>query len=103
MKDLKFSALLDLYGKMLTDKQYRMTEQYYHLDYSLAEIAENEGVSRQAVHASLRGAQAALAELENKLGFYEKTRKIQSIVGNAASAADTEKLKEAMIKIGELI
>ena len=75
MKDLKFSDLLDVYGKMLTDKQYAAMEQYYHLDYSLAEIAENESVSRQAVRAALLLAQKTLVNLEQNIGFLEHLKK----------------------------
>ncbi|MCL2062386.1 MAG: hypothetical protein FWH03_07185 [Firmicutes bacterium] len=81
MKDLKFSALLDLYGKMLTDKQQAMMRQYYHLDCSLGEVAESEGISRQAVHASLRGAQNTLLQAEQQLGFYEKVQNAEKELG----------------------
>ena len=103
MKDLKFSALLDLYGNALTAKQFSMMEQYYHLDYSLAEIAENESVTRQAVHASLRLAQNALTAFEQKLGFYERRLAVQSVLDDAKATDDVSALREALARIEELI
>ena len=46
-KNLEISFLLDFYGSMLTEKQRIMIEYYYNDDLSLAEIADNEGITRQ--------------------------------------------------------
>ena len=103
MKDLKFSALLDLYGKALTAKQYGFMEQYYHHDYSLFEIAENESVSRQAVHACILNAQKALLALEDKLGFYERQCAVRSIIASARSENEPKALRKALERIEELL
>ncbi len=49
-KVLRIAELYDFYGALLTDKQRRCLEMHYLSDDSLAEIAEEFGVSRQAVH-----------------------------------------------------
>lgn len=46
-KDLGFSILLDYYGMVLTEKQRNILTEYYNDDLSLAEIAENYGITRQ--------------------------------------------------------
>jgi predicted DNA-binding protein YlxM (UPF0122 family) len=102
MKDLRFAALLDFYGKVLTQKQYTMTKQYYHCDCSLSEIAEHQGISRQAVHASLRQAQHTLLDLEQKLGFYQKTVSIRDELEKSTDA-DAEALKKTLTRIGEIL
>ena len=48
-KRLRLGLLLDWYGALLTDRQRATLEQSLNEDCSLAEIAEREGVSRQAV------------------------------------------------------
>ena len=61
------SLLLDFYGPLLTDKQ-RMSLQLHHEDdMSLGEIAEELGVSRQAVHDNLQRARHILNDYEEVL------------------------------------
>lgn len=48
-KDLSISALLDHYGAILSERRRYVLELYYNDDFSLAEIAENAGISRQGV------------------------------------------------------
>lgn len=63
-KNLEISFLLDFYGSMLTEKQRIMIEYYYNDDLSLAEIADNEGITRQGVRDSIKRAEGQLLELE---------------------------------------
>ena len=53
-KNVQISMLLSLYGKLLTEKQYELLNDYYNNDYSLSEIAENEGITRQAVRDNIK-------------------------------------------------
>lgn len=73
-KNLQISYLLDFYGDVLTDKQRDVMEQYYNDDLSLAEIAENFGISRQGVRDSIKRGEATLLELEDKIGFARRYR-----------------------------
>lgn len=68
-KDLELSYLLDFYGDVLTEKQREMMEQYYNDDLSLSEISENFGITRQGVRDAVKHGEAALLELEAKVGF----------------------------------
>ena len=65
-KDLAFSALLDVYGRFLSQKQKSLTEHYYNEDLSLSEIAENEGITRQGVNDLIKRAEVQLYDLEDK-------------------------------------
>ena len=66
--------LLDVYGPLLTDKQREITSHYYDEDLSLAEIAENEGVTRQAVRDVIHRTEEQLAFFEEKLGLLARAR-----------------------------
>lgn len=68
-KNLGFVLLLDCYGSLLTDKQRQLLEGYYDEDLSLAELAEPLGVSRQAVHDSIRRGERQLEHFEEQLGL----------------------------------
>lgn len=67
------SVLLETYGKLLTEKQYNLLDDYYNMDLSLSEIAENEGITRQAVRDNLKKGENKLFEYEKKLGIMKKT------------------------------
>ena len=71
-KNLQISELNDIYGALLTEHQREVLRSYYDFDLSLAEIAENDGISRQAVRDALVKAEELLADFESKLGLLEK-------------------------------
>ena len=75
--------MLDFYGEMLTQKQRDFIDLYYNEDLSLAEIAENEGISRQGVRDSIKRAENQLFEMESKLhlaaNFAELTASLKDI------------------------
>ena len=77
-KDLAISFLLDFYGDMLTEKQRIMIEYYYNDDLSLAEIADNEGITRQGVRDSIKRAEGQLLELEERLGLAKRFQQVQT-------------------------
>ncbi len=66
--------LFDLYGALLTEKQQECIRMYLADDFSLAEIGECIGISRQAVYDNIHRAEKALAEYESKLCFGERSR-----------------------------
>ena len=66
-KDYSIAFLLDFYGELLTEKQREFLEYYYNEDLSLAEIALNEGISRQGVRDAIKRAEKQLLEMEESL------------------------------------
>ncbi len=76
-KNLEIGLLLDFYGELLSDSRREATELYYNEDLSLAEIAEEAGITRQGVRDSISKAEAKLREYEKKLGLAAKFRYIE--------------------------
>ena len=74
-KKVEISILCDLYGKLLTDKQFIFLDDYYNNDLSLSEIAENNNITRQAVRDIIKKGENKLFEYEEKLGFMKRTLK----------------------------
>lgn len=64
--------LLAWYGNLLTDNQLTIMESYYQADLSLAEIAENNDVSRSAIHDTIKRSEELLFNYENKLKVVTK-------------------------------
>ena len=76
-KDMSFSYLLDFYAPALTEKQREIVEMYYYNDYSLAEIADNCGITRQGARDAIKRSETIINDLEYRLGFakqYEQTK-----------------------------
>jgi len=79
-KKIYLNNLYDYYYLLLTDKQREYYEAYYFNDLSLAEIAENNDVSRNAVHGQIRSVEERLTFYEKSLGLYEKGIKIKELI-----------------------
>ena len=79
-KTIYYNYLYDYYASLLTDKQRSYYEDYYFSNLSLAEIAENNNVSRNAVHNQLKIATEKLEFYENNLKLFEKSKKIGKII-----------------------
>ncbi|MGX7058922.1 putative DNA-binding protein [Vagococcus humatus] len=69
-KTNRMNALFDFYATLLTEKQMNYIELYYADDFSLGEIAEEYGVSRQAVYDNIKRTEKILEDYERKLHLY---------------------------------
>ena len=97
-KKVKISMLCEIYGKLLTDKQLEILDDYYNKDLSLTEIAENNKITRQAVLDNIKKGENKLFELEEKLLFMEKTMKqeklLQEVLTELSKIEDTSSDKK---------
>lgn len=108
-KVIKMTLLFDYYGPLLTEKQQKFIDLYYGNDYSLGEIANNYGVSRQAVHDALKKAEVVLVKYENKLGLikkalvqHDKLAEIDRLLAEAGESAP-QQLSQARKLLQELL
>ena len=81
---VEISLLMDLYGALLTEKQYSIMDLYYNEDLSLAEIAELNQTSRQAIHDLIKRCYKQFLAYESKLNLlqksFEKEKKIINLL-----------------------
>lgn len=84
----RMAMLFDFYGDLLTDRQKEFYDLYYNEDLSLAEIAENYGISRQGVRDVIVRAEAAMTEIEDKTHLIRRFFRMQDELAAIDAAAD---------------
>lgn len=96
-KKFEIIELLDTYGLLLTKKQRQIMDDYYNYDLSLSEIADNYGISRQAVNDTIK-------KVEKTLYRYEKILNLNKIHKglNAALNAEITEIKDILEKLNKL-
>jgi predicted DNA-binding protein YlxM (UPF0122 family) len=87
--------LFDYYEELLTDSQKKYFIDYYFNNLSLAEISENENVSRNAVSKDLKLTKEKLINYEEKLKLYDKDKKIRKVIDKITD----DKVKTELEKI----
>lgn len=83
----RMTMLFDFYGELLTDRQREFFDLYYNEDLSLAEIAENAGISRQGVRDVIVRGEAVMQEVEDKTGLIRRFEQMRSHLDTISSAA----------------
>lgn len=92
-RKLYLNILYDCYKELFTDKQQQYFEQYYWDDLSLGEIADNSGVSRNAIHNQLKIMEEKLLELEEKLKLNNKKEEIIKLLDGKVDNELIENIK----------
>ncbi len=75
-----YVELFDYYGDLFTDKQKEYFIDYYFNNLTLQEIADNNDVSRNAVHKNIKELKEKLDYYEEKLNLYKNRKKIEKIL-----------------------
>lgn len=106
-KNLKLASLLDFYGEVLSERKQAVLSMYYNEDLSLAEIAENIGISRQGVRELIKKAEEELVFLEEKLGLEKKFNQALSqsdtILSYMENENSSDKLKNEMQTLVQIL
>ncbi len=93
----RYLALYDRYGALLTDHQRQVLDLHLRNDWSLAEIAANQGTSRAAVHDIVRRSTRALEDYEARLGLLKDAdRRRRALASLERELAD---LKQRMTQL----
>ena len=103
VKDLSFSALLDTYGPVLSEKKQQILGYYYNDDYSLSEISELTGISRQGVRDCIKKGEEELRRLEADLGILEAERENRRTVAAVISEIETVKNERGDPQLSEAL
>jgi len=104
------NLLYDFYGQFLTERQSEIVEMYYNLNYSLGEIAEKLGISRQGVHDILKRAEELMLDYEKKLGLVngytvrmEKLNVAIKILEEVIVGLSDDKVTEKIVEVKNIL
>ncbi len=100
-KIVEQGILYDFYGELLTKRQRKLYEDAVYNDYSISEIASEEGISRQSVFDLLKRVNQLLESYESKLHLVEKFRTIQERVHEIHQITNQDEVKELLNQILE--
>jgi predicted DNA-binding protein YlxM (UPF0122 family) len=84
---LLMTMLFDFFGDLLTDKQREYFDLYHNEDFSLSEIAEKAGITRQGVYDIITRAEKSLLEMENKTGVVKRWQETRKELNHAEEIA----------------
>ena len=101
-KKIELNWLSAFYGGLLTPRQRDVLRMHCEEDLSLGEIAQEAGISRQAVHDLLSRAAHQLFELEEKLGMAERFTRMQTGLAECEQAVRENRYDDALAVIASL-
>lgn len=100
---VKMSMLCQIYGKLLTEKQFNYINDYYNNDLSLSEIAENDNITRQAARDNIKKGEKKLLEYEEKLQIMKTTFNTEKKISKILSQISSIQTKDSDEKIAEIL
>ncbi|MBQ6860467.1 MAG: DNA-binding protein [Clostridia bacterium] len=98
-KSIYISMLLEMYGKLLTERQADIVDLYYNQNLSLAEIGEEFNITKQGVRKGLVEGENKLIDVEEKLGFLKAKERRQSVIMDVIEKSNEEYTKSELRKI----
>lgn len=93
-KFVEQTLLYDFYGELLTERQQQIYESVVLEDYSLSEVAEDLGISRQGVHDMIKRCNRTLEGYEAKLHLVDKFLQIRGQVQKIHQLAEQYKAED---------
>ena len=102
-KKVQIGMLCEIYGKLLTEKQFNYINDYYNNDLSLSEIAENYNITRQAARDNIKKGENKLFEYEEKLGIMKTTINTEKKIAKILSQITTIKTQYSDEKIAKIL
>ena len=98
-KNIEMVMLYEIYGKLLTNKQQAIFEEYYLYNLSLREIAENKKISYQAVRDSIKSSENMLNNFENTIGMKKSVEKVEKALNILEQNENINLKRDELIKI----
>ena len=106
-KNLNIGFLLDFYGVLLSDRKRSVMDMYYNEDFSLSEVAEEIGISRQGVRDVIKKAEEELVFYEERLGLAKKMQDAEKEATELSALAESadvpDEIRERITRLASLV
>ncbi len=96
MNKIYLNEIYVYYKELFTDKQQMYFEDYYMNDLSLSEIAENYGISRNAVHNQLKIVEEKILYYEEVLGLKRKKEEVNKLLLDKVDQKTLDKINDIL-------
>jgi len=95
-KKVLLSEIYVYYRDLFTDKQQEYFDDYYLNDLSLGEIADNYGVSRNAIFNQIKIVEERLDFYEKVIGLKRKREEVLELLKDKVDNSTYEKIEEIL-------
>ena len=96
---VEYGRLFDLYGDLLSADRQKIMSDYFEFNMTLAEIAQEKNISRQAVLDAIDKSCEKLKEFESVLQIYDKKNALRTDLSELLSLTESKELKEKVEEI----
>lgn len=96
---VEYGRLFDLYGGLLSADRQKIMSDYFEFNMTLAEIAQEKNISRQAVLDAIDKSCEKLKEFESVLQIYDKKNALRTDLSELLNLAESKELKEKVEEI----
>ncbi len=96
---VEYGRLFDLYGDLLSADRQKIMSDYFEFNMTLAEIAQEKNISRQAVLDAIDKSCEKLKEFESVLQIYAKRNALRADLSELLNLAESKELKEKVEEI----
>ncbi len=100
---VRYSILMDTYGSLLTKKQRELFSMYVNEDYSVVEIADMTGMTRQAVSDTTKTVVTKLMEYEDMLHIVSKNSRVNEKLDEMLSYSEDPRMKQDLEDIRKML
>lgn len=102
-QNIELNLLLSLYGNLLNQNQQNIMKHYFVYDTSMSEIAQEFGITRQAVSDLVKRVEKLLYSYESKLHLMQKYNKSTALLDALLQNQYDEKTKQKLLQLQQVL
>ena len=100
---IEYGQLFEVYGSLLSEDRQKIMTSYFEFNMTLVEIAQERGISRQAVLDAIRKSCSKLQNYENALKIVAKKKALEGKLSELLEIAKQLSDKKVAKKVEEIL